>query len=134
RRKMSSPDIVQGIFSCVSSISAAAAAYFAFSAIRENKKNAFIHHRYSLALTVKELYFSFQRDWDSFKISKHPDIHKALLDSEYYISKELYDKFRNIIFELKRLEGERSVSKRLDKTENLLKLIEAVKLDARLDE
>ncbi len=57
---MSSPDIIQGIFSCVSSISAAAAAYFAFSAIRENKKNAFIHHRYSLALIVKELYLVFR--------------------------------------------------------------------------
>ncbi|MGL0944953.1 hypothetical protein [Vibrio vulnificus] len=131
---MSSSDIIQGIFSCVSSISAAAAAYFAFSAIRENKKNAFIQHRYSLALTVKELYFSFQRDWDGFKISKHPDIHRALLDAEYYVSKELYDKFRIIIVELKQLEGERSVSKRLDKAESLLKLIEAVKLDARLDE
>ncbi|MEK2122645.1 hypothetical protein WOC09_23715 [Vibrio parahaemolyticus] len=131
---MSSSDIIQGAFSCVSAVSAAAAAYFAFSTIRENKKNAFIHHRYSLALTVKELFFSFQREWDGFKISKHPDIHRALLDSEYYVSEELYKKFRNIIFELKRLEGERDITKRISKTEGILKLIEDVKLDSRLDE
>ncbi|MBY7669192.1 hypothetical protein [Vibrio anguillarum] len=131
---MSTSDIIQGVFSCVSAVSAAAAAYFALSTIRENKKNAFIHHRYSLALTVKELFFSFQRDLDSFKISKHPDIHRALLDSEYYVSEELYKKFRDIIFELKCLEGERDLTKRISKTEGILKLIKDVKLDSRLDE
>lgn len=125
---------IEIFMSFVSVISGATAALFAYLAIKENKKNAFIHHKYSLALTLKELLMTFDRYTHDFKISKNNHIQKTMLDSEYYINPEMYKKFKNVIFELKELEGEPDIKARMKKSKDLRQLIKDIKIDFRLDE
>jgi hypothetical protein len=131
---MSSCDIFQGVVSIISVVSAATASYFAYSAIRQNKKNVFLHQRYLLALTVKELFYTFQSKWDGFKISEHSTLHRTLLNSEYYVSDDLYSDFLIALRELKKLEECTDATKRIAMAHVILPKLEQIKLNTRLDE
>ncbi|WP_350603511.1 hypothetical protein [Pseudoalteromonas sp. SMN1298-MNA-CIBAN-0114] len=131
---MSSCEVLQGIISSISAISGATAAYFAFSAIKQNRKNIFLNQRYFLALSVKELHSSFESEWDHFRLSNYSELHKMLLNSEYYVSDKLYQGFLEVIREIKKLDSLLNDQERIDKANEILPMLEDLKLKMRLDE
>ncbi|OAN87462.1 hypothetical protein A8B84_14795 [Marinobacter sp. EhC06] len=62
---------LENLFAAVSAISAAAAAFFSYKAIRESRKNVFLFERNKVALSAQQIKLDFDTEWADYKISEH---------------------------------------------------------------
>ncbi|MCE0558030.1 MULTISPECIES: hypothetical protein [unclassified Motilimonas] len=128
-------DYVQSFTSVVSALAAAFATYYAYRAMRENKKNIFLKDRNRLALALHRLHKEFQHEWMSFKFSEHIEAQNIILASKYIISTELYDELMVLMVQLHKFENDENRSMGTnDKAEEIDILFKKVTCKNRLDE
>ncbi|WP_105171382.1 hypothetical protein [Pseudoalteromonas sp. T1lg24] len=118
----------------ISAISSSIAAYCAWNAIKENKKNVFLHQRFLLAVAVNDLYYELVQQGYKFKISDYQEIRRTLLKSKYYTSDVLYKEFIKAIGMFEDLEANKTNSEKEELAKELKNLIEELLPKTRLDQ
>tara|TARA_A100000171_G_scaffold47691_1_gene54045 strand:- start:4065 stop:4463 length:399 start_codon:yes stop_codon:yes gene_type:complete len=125
---------VKEIPAVVSAIAAAVAAFFAYQAIAENRKNVFLLDKNRVALAINKISKGFDCEFGDFKISEYADEQAIILAAKYHFPAELYGRFTDFLVSLHQLEKMRGDwSETNSKAEEVADLIKQVECDVRLD-